>query len=382
MDKVLLIFPGISVNSTSGAKHRLNSYIDAYYENGFAVSVLAFFKDNPFCKSKELNPNGKWFLLPYILPMTKHPLVTSILLLYLKTLVAIISWFTSASIIQMEMYSLRSKMCNPRKKYITDIHGDSLSEFVEMGRGDINHWYAKRLLNIQKKTIKNSDRILCVSENLKKQLEINTSMKIRNYRIISCGVNLERFNVPKATLPIDLTNRIVIGYSGALQKWQCIEDVIKIATFLSQKDMHVFLIIFTMDSLEPYKNLLEGLGEENYYSCSLKTDDVPSYLKLLDAGFLVRDNLVLNKVASPTKTPEYLAAGAGLICTAYAGDFEVYTKDRGNCFVLRDDRYGDIDDMLIWLKRIKEKKPDNSFLKQYSFQEQFNRSNIFFFDEL
>jgi glycosyltransferase involved in cell wall biosynthesis len=265
------------------------------------------------------------------------------------------------------------------KHYITDVHGDFFYEFVEMGRGDSNHWYAKRLSQIEKEILKYSDRIICVSENLRKQLEQNTGMAVHDYRIISCGVDLQHYDVPKATPPVNLDGRIVVGYSGALQQWQCIEDIIKIAILLHQKDERVFLIMYTMSSLDEYRDLLNQLGEGNYYVCSLRTEQVPSHLKLLDAGFLVRDNFVLNKVASPTKTPEYLAAGAGLICTPYSGDYEIYTKGRNNCFLLGDDRFGNIDGLLEWLRKLKDTELDNSFLARFSFQEQFDRAKVFEF---
>jgi hypothetical protein len=134
-----------------------------------------------------------------------------------------------------------------------------------------------------------------------------------------------------------------------------------------------------MDELGACRKLLDKLGKDNYYVCALKTNEVPSHLKLFDAGFLIRDNYVLNKVASPTKTPEYLAAGAGLICTAYSGDYEVYTKGKNNCFVLGDDRYENIDELLEWLYQIKKEKPDSSFLSQFTFQKQFDRSKVYAF---
>lgn len=377
--KILLVFPGLRINETAGEKHRLNCFIDAYYKKGYDVSVLAFFKGNPFSSRRELNEKAKWMLFPVILPMIKAPVLTIVALWYFKLIFAVATWFSCASVIQMEKYSFRSCLCNRRKRYITDVHGDSLHEFAEMRNGDKEHWYSKILVQKQKEIIKYSDRIICVSENLKKQLEINTGMKILDYRIISCGVDLSRYSVPKASLPVNIDGRIVVGYSGALQAWQCVEDIIKVSTLLHQKDKRIFLIIYTMDSVNPYRTLLDKLGEENYYITSLRTEEVPSHLKLFDAGFLVRDNFILNKVASPTKTPEYLAAGAGLICTAYSGDYEVYTKGRGNGFVLDDNRFEKIDQLLEWLYKIKKEKPDNSFLSQFTFQEQFDRSKVFEF---
>jgi len=95
-------------------------------------------------------------------------------------------------------------------------------------------------------------------------------------------------------------------------------------------------MICTNHSIEPYEKLLLQLGRENYTVLSLKAGDVPSYLKLFDAGFLLRDNWILNKVSSPTKICEYLAAGVPVICTRFSGD---YTRSVFSCvtgFILNE----------------------------------------------
>ena len=362
--EVLLVYVGLAINVDEGAKHRLNSFINEYNKIGFKVTVLAFCKKGLFLKDKKryLNSNASWLLLPYILPMSKNIVLFNILLLYLRLTIAIISWLKKYDVIQMEMYSIKSRICRKRSFYITDFHGDAVAEFIEMKGRKITHWFAKKMLYMQSVSLKTSDFCICVSENLKKQLENNTNVLIDRYGIISCGVDFDYFESSITPLEYkDIINeKIVLGYSGGLQKWQNIDKIINIVARLREIDSNIYLMIFTNHSIDIYKKLLLKIGEENYNVKALKAKDIPSYLKLFDAGFLLRDNWVLNKVSSPTKMCEYLAAGVPVICTQYSGDYarSVFFEETG--FILDGTDVTDLELKRIysWLRMVKAQKVD------------------------
>ena len=62
---------------------------------------------------------------------------------------------------------------------------------------------------------------------------------------------------------------------------------------------------------------------------------MPAYLSVIDAGFVLRKNSKVNTNASPTKTAEYLAVGAMVIATPFAGDAPELISDSG-CGVILD----------------------------------------------
>lgn len=374
---VLLVFPSLRIKNDEGAKHRLNSFINAYSENGCNVTTLAFYKGG-YTRSKQyLNSNCSWILLPYILPLASNRFLSSILLIYLKLVTAIITWIKRTDIVQMECFSMKSFLCYPKSLYYVDFHGDSVYEYVETGRGNMNNWFSKLMLRVQKESVSKSHKVICVTENLKKQLEINTKLDIKNYAIISCGVDLSRFNVEPVKTAINIKERIVVGYCGGLQKWQNIERILDIVISLRRIDSKVFFFLFTNSGIDFIKEKLQEIGEDNYCVKTLKSADVPAHLKLLDAGFLIRDELVLNIVSSPTKISEYLAAGAGLICTEYSGDYKIYTESKNDSvYVIRDMSDDDINALYNWLKERKSNRLDNEFLKDYTFEKQFKRAQL------
>ena len=125
------------------------------------------------------------------------------------------------------------------------------------------------------------------------------------------------------------------------------------------------------------KEKLDKIGTEYYYDKALSPVEVPDYVGMMDGGFLLRDNLILNIVSSPTKISEYIAAGAALICTPYAGDYLPLTEGHNNCFVLEDYTENSLVSLIKWLWQYKKQKPhDTMYLREFTFENQFKNSGI------
>ena len=361
MKKVLLVFPGLRVRTDEGSKHRLNCHINEYRRHGYDVTVLAICKDALYgCDSKYLNSNAHWIIRPYILPFAKHIILTKILEVYIKLVQSYYTWKKKYDVVQMEINNYRSILCRNSSLYITDIHGDSANEVREMQQG--KEWFVDYNMKMQGKIADKSDICIVVSENLKRQIEYNTGKQIKDYVIISCGVDVERFEkAQKASLCSDnLEGRIVLGYCGGFQKWQNFNDMIDLVVRLRKLDERFYLLVFSNSDIETYRDKLNELGEENYFIKGLLPQEVPSHIKLMDAGLLLRSDLVLNRVSSPTKICEYLAAGVPLVCTQYSGDYLRSINHLQNGFVGNDSVFSDteIKDLAKWLNYVKQNRKE------------------------
>ena len=265
--KALIVFPGIWIKKDEGAKQRLNSHINEYKKAGYDVSVLAFCKDALFStNSKHLNSNAKWIIRPYILPITKNIILTKILQFYMKSIVAFYSWIGNYDVIQTELWGLRSCFCKNRGiKYIVDVHSDIAYEAKE--ERNQPQWYVNYCFGQQREFVRNADICIVVSDNLKKQLEINTEEKIKDYVVISCGVDINRFTTAQKPVSkeLNLTNRIVLGYCGGLQKWQNFGQMVDLAIRLHKLDERIFLMVYSNGDPTNYQKQLYELGEGNYF---------------------------------------------------------------------------------------------------------------------
>ena len=106
INKILIVFPGLNLDIDEGAKHRLNCHINEYHKRGNDVTVLAVCKRGMFRsdRKKFMNPNAKWILMPYLLPMSKHIIFCRITDIYLKIMVACLTWINKFDIIQKEVF--------------------------------------------------------------------------------------------------------------------------------------------------------------------------------------------------------------------------------------------------------------------------------------
>jgi glycosyltransferase involved in cell wall biosynthesis len=71
---------------------------------------------------------------------------------------------------------------------------------------------------------------------------------------------------------------------------------------------------------------LSGIAREDHRILSLSHEEVLETLPLADVGFLLRGDLVVNRVASPTKFAEYCICGVPVLVTRYVGDYSVVVE--------------------------------------------------------
>jgi hypothetical protein len=124
-------------------------------------------------------------------------------------------------------------------------------------------------------------------------------------------------------------NKTVVVYSGNCQKWQNIElmlDVIK-----KNRHEHLEYIILTGE-LSTFKKKLQEAGiEEKLWNISVmnvKPSELPTYYSKAHYGFILRDDIVVNQVANPTKMLEYLSFGIiPIVKSPQIGDFTFYSYD-------------------------------------------------------
>lgn len=358
--KVLIVFSGLNIQRNEGAKLRLYSMIDSYISNGYAIDVLIFFPLSSFkylFNYKEfLRTDVNWIFAPHI-PITLNKFIYRFSILFSSFVFMIASRLKCYNIIQSET---RCPFCKNKPKnseLILDVHGDSYDEYLL--RSPNNKKIADILLRDMGNGLKLSDHIIFVSENLKSQYEKYFKKKIENYSIISCGVDLTRFKDSYPTIDSENKDKIILGYLGGLQKWQCIDTILDIIISLREKFKNIDFYLYTNSDIpEKIKAKLDIIGKENYMVKSLTFDNVPSNLSKLDAGLLIRDDLVLNKVSSPTKILEYLGAGVPLICNQYSGDYSRSVSHKENGFVFQNffPSENELIELLDYLKKVKSNR--------------------------
>lgn len=199
-----------------------------------------------------------------------------------------------------------------------DLHGAAPEEYQYLHNSN-----SALLEKSESHSISLADFIICQSDAMKAHLisKYSISTPIGVYR---CAVDTKVFvynHEDRSNIRHDLgyaENNIVFVYSGGMHAWQKVEDaIIHFSNFYDYNSDARFLVL-TKD-VYGFKSILEKIGKADLSHAisvlSLSYNEVPKYLCAADVAFLLRDNHIMNAVASPTKLAEYLSCGLPVLST-------------------------------------------------------------------
>ncbi|NJN63408.1 MAG: glycosyltransferase family 4 protein [Acidobacteria bacterium] len=113
----------------------------------------------------------------------------------------------------------------------------------------------------------------------------------------------------------------VIVYCGGLDQWQKIDDVLALMGKLlrARASMRALFLVSDPARLRELASRYR-LRPDAYDVRRVPQRDVGKWLAACDFGVILRDDVLMNQVASPIKIAEYLAAGLTVVCTKNIGD--------------------------------------------------------------
>lgn len=231
-----------------------------------------------------------------------------------------------------------------KTKCVIDAHGAVADEYkynTSCFREDMYNY----LYRLEIQGVREADYYICQSEAMKSYLcQISGKEHEDKMAVFQCNASSRcfRYDSRVRSEMRDVLgfseNEQVLVYSGGLHKWQMIDE--SIALFLKYKEYNpnCRMLILTRECEAARHKILDmcGAGREDISVLSTSYDQVYKYLNAADAGILLREDVMLNRVASPTKLGEYLMTGLPVI-----------SKSVANCWI-KDDRFlFNIDDVEI-----------------------------------
>lgn len=198
-------------------------------------------------------------------------------------------------------------------KLIYSMRGVDIEEAKLSGglRGFVLSMYARWGV---RKALRCADHVNVVSHTMKEWLRRNYNVAAS---VLPCCVEDKAF-VP---LGAEREGPFMVVYCGGLSKWQKIDDIIALMKRIGEADRTLRFRFLTGD-INALKNKCEqlGLSDKRWSVKACRQDEVPIELAKADVGIILRDDNVVNRVASPIKIGEYLAAGLGMIVSPCVGD--------------------------------------------------------------
>ncbi|WP_312266703.1 hypothetical protein [Neisseria sp.] len=271
----------------------------------------------------------------------------------------ILSIFKSSKIVYI--HSIYNTLANIffivlfKKFYVLDLHGVVPEELKMQKKFVISNIFTVieniifRKLNI---TISVTKKMQQYYENL----YANPKNKYLIYAILPSIIDTN-----KSINNLNSDNQVVrIIYSGNTQVWQNID--LMIHAIKKNINKNISYTILTGEP-EAFKQVIKNFELENEDSITIKsvtTDQLGSFYSESHYGFILRDDILINQVACPTKLVEYLSYGIiPIVLSPDIGDF----KEMGYEYLLLDEFSKDIPlkKSLTNQKVIEKIKSENSY---------------------
>lgn len=224
-----------------------------------------------------------------------------------------------------------SNLLGSKKEIIFWVQGLVDDEDYLTRNNIFRHFVYKKLLEL---SLKISSKIVVVTDYMFEVLKKTYKCpKTKDYIVIPCHSRVS-YNGEKK-----IANSLC--YIGGLSKWQNVDIILQFYNNLSQINDNYKLFIATFDH-DKLKRLIKTNVSENYQGnirlLSLSSAiEVELFLSKMEFGFLIRDNIPLNNVASPIKLAEYLSCGVTPIISASLTEFYNKLKRQGcGVFVSND----------------------------------------------
>lgn len=178
---------------------------------------------------------------------------------------------------------------------------------------------------IEKKVLKRTKLAIFVSQAMKEHYENKYKINIRNkYYIMPC-FNTEMYK--ESFFKAEKYEKNIFTYTGGLSSWQGFDKIIACYENIEKLGIpNTKLLVLTPDKDQALEEI-EKTSIKNYEVGYAKVEELPSILSDVKFGFIIREDNIVNQVATPTKISNYIANGIIPIYSECIRDFHTITSD-------------------------------------------------------
>lgn len=225
-----------------------------------------------------------------------------------------------------------------KPKLLFDIRGFFPEEYTDAGVWPENGWLYKAAKRVERWLMNEAEGFVVLTEKARDILFPSVEQFEKPVEVIPCCVDLESRFQPndessgddiRETLGID--GRFVITHVGALIGLYMSREIVDMLAAAREVEPRTFAMLLTQSPREEIVNLLkqQGFTEQDYFVTNVKPAEIPSYLSACDVGLSFVKASYATQSRSPTKIPEYLAAGLPIIANPGVGDVDRLITDEG-----------------------------------------------------
>ena len=327
---------------------------------GIKVSLLTFEpkvrdgerRDVEFAKHREeLAASGiRWFHLTYhkrpSVPATLYDITAGARFAARMIRREGVNVLHARSHVPMAMALMAERMASC--KLVFDIRGLMAEEYVDGEVWTENSMPFRAVKRIERAGLRRADQVVVLTNRMRDWLVEHRLKNAEQIEVIPCCVDFARFE-PDSTIDNQTSSeervgtspseeRFEIVYAGSLTGLYLVEEMGRFFMAVKARRGDAYLRILSVSSVETGAAALKrvGLDAKDFQIKCVPPSEVPAYLRRARLGVSFRKATFAQMASSPTKIPEYLAAGLPVVCNAGIGDMdELVTRERVGV-VLRD----------------------------------------------
>lgn len=251
-------------------------------------------------------------------------------------LVRLAAWWYDAKVVHAQSHmaavtAARALRWNREIQVVFDVHGVDIEERLADGRLCAGSRAHQVSIQTQREAIRRADWIFPVSEALRDYLQADPHRS----RVVPCVASLPlppgdpEYVRQQARDALAVDDRPVVLYLGGASDWQRPEYVVRCFSELLKIVPDAVMLVISGDK-EKFSELLQdrNIPSGSCRVVSLPHKEVGAAAAAADLGLLLREDTLVNRVASPTKFAEYLALGVPVVLTDALADFaEIVRND-------------------------------------------------------
>jgi glycosyltransferase involved in cell wall biosynthesis len=218
---------------------------------------------------------------------------------------------------------------------IFDVRGLMAEEYADAGVWREGSKVYRGVKWLERAGLRRADQVVVLTERMRAWLSESGLARAEKVTVIPCCVGLSRFENDGAKSDESVAERNVIDeggaernesfevvYAGAATGLYLLEEMARFFLAVRELRPRAFFRVLTRSDAGHVSEVLKraGLSEEEFRVGAVEPSEVPIYLKRARLGLSFRKASFSQIAASPTKIPEYLAAGLPAVSNEGIGD--------------------------------------------------------------
>jgi glycosyltransferase involved in cell wall biosynthesis len=214
-------------------------------------------------------------------------------------------------------------------RLVFDIRGLMAEEYADAGVWTESSAPFRAVKRLERAGISRADQIVVLTRRMRDWLVENGLKSAAQIEVIPCCVDFSRFDERAAVEGRKSAGRFEVVYAGSVTGLYLLEEMGRFFLKIRERRADAFLRVMTQSAVEEAAGRLRrvGLSGDEFWIGAVRPWEVPSYLMNAGLGLSFRKPTFSQIAASPTKVPEYLAAGLPVVCNAGIGDIDELLKN-------------------------------------------------------